>query len=103
MFYITNQYYATQTYDSSNKTHYYVKLEDSKFKRKLTFNQYNNLFEIKYEFWLEGDYQIPNELLVMNISSEFAQIKNLSVIEEKKIQKYHKYVATVTFNNLNSE
>lgn len=103
MFYISNQYYTKPTYDINTKTNYHVRLEDSKFKRKLIFNQYNKLFEIKYEFWLEGDYQIPNELLTMSISSEFAQINNLSVIEEKRIQKYHKYVATVTFNNNNSQ
>lgn len=97
---LKNNFYCNPTIHATTNVIYYVRLVNSS-KPLIKFSQFKNTLELTFTFDLEGLFNLPENLLLMNIDSNIGQFNNikLRLIKDYKVKK--RYEANLLIN-LNS-
>lgn len=88
-----SKFQCINTYDSATNTNFYVRLLPNN-DPVISFSQFKSSLEIKFDFWLEGRFTLPSNLLVLNMNSNIGIFNNLVLKLVRDEIVYKKYTAS---------
>lgn len=97
-----NNFYCNQSIEAATGKFFYVKLSNN-LRPYIKFNQFKNTLELNFTFQFEGLFNLPENLLLLNIESNIGQFSNikLKLIKDYRVKK--KYEANLLINLNSSE
>ena len=90
-------YYANTSKDTKTGYEYKVRPSTSK-ESKVNFVSLSNSLQIDFDLWLEGDFNIPNNLIVLQVASSIGNIQDISLEEKFANGVQHNFVAHCNLN-----
>lgn len=95
----TIKYSCSRTYEPSDGSYYYVRLrKGTNFKPKITFKQGDSSLLLTFNFWLDGTYNFPSNMLIMNLETSIGTISNLILYEVTDKINFKEYQVSVNIN-----
>lgn len=93
-----NKYICVKTFDDVSQSSFYVRLNPQPDESIISFNQYKNTLQISFNLWLDGTFELPENLFLLKIDSNLGKFSNitLKMIRDNYVSK--KYNASFLIN-----
>lgn len=102
----TNNYWVSKMVEANTNTTYYVRLTKwSDWQPKMIFKQNKNSLFATIKVTFDGNFNLPPNLIIMNLESNIGTISNLTLYETKVISNTSREFETsfnINLNNVNA-